>query len=158
MTKSNLQLLLKSEWEFLKLAIEQFHYSEKICAAIVADTTELDEPALEHMEAYTARFARLMDIYTQKILKLADRLDGYGAGTLRDVLNRCARSGMIEDADKLMQLRIFRNEIAHDYLPTSQRTIFFEVRIITPDLFAAIAATEQYFLKAGWIDTNDTVL
>ena len=151
MISNELHNLLKEEWVFLKLAIAQFNYSENICVHIVPGTTEFDDPTLEHMEAYTSRFARLLDIYIKKILKLADRLEGYGDGTMRDVLNRCAKSGMIEDAEKLMQWRIFRNEIAHDYVPTSQRTIFFEVRSISHELLSAISLTEQYLLKLGWI-------
>jgi uncharacterized protein YutE (UPF0331/DUF86 family) len=150
--KNDLLVLLKDDWALLKLAQSQFNYSEKLCAHIIAETSEFDDPTLEHMEAYTARYARLLDMYIQKILKLLDRLEGYGDGTLRDVLNRCAKAGMILDADKLMRWRIFRNEIAHDYLPTSQRTIFFEVKEISVELLESIALTEDYIIRNGLIN------
>ena len=103
------------------------------------------------MEAYTARFARLLDIYTQKILKTIDILEGYGAGSLRDILNRSAKSGIISSEIDLLNWRILRNEIAHDYIPSEQRRIFFEVKQISSHLIHSIKISENYVCHAKWL-------
>jgi len=141
---NKLQLLLKDEWHLLKEAEKMFLYSADTCSSYSADQKHFTMADADKMEAYTARFARLLDIYIQKILRLIDKIDLNEEGTLRDVINRAAKKGLVTDADKLVQLKIYRNEIAHDYIPANARNIFFEVRDQQNFLLECISMTAGY--------------
>lgn len=143
--------ILNEDWSYLQLAIQQFEYSKGACNNFSIDGVYSDAD-LEKMEAFTARFARVLDIYTQKILKTTDILEGYGDGSLRDILARCEKSGIIESAADLLKWRILRNEIAHDYIPSEQRRIFFEVRLIADFILASIELTKQHLIKSNWLN------
>ena len=140
----------REDWSYFQLALKQFEYSMNACSSFNLEV-EFSEPDLEKMEAYTARFARLLDIYTQKILKTIDILEGYGAGSLRDILNRSAKSGIISSEIDLLNWRILRNEIALDYIPSEQRRIFFEVKQISSHLIHSIKISENYVFQAKWL-------
>jgi len=140
----------QEDWSYFQLALKQFEYSMNACSSFNLEL-EFSETDLEKMEALTARFARLLDIYTQKILKTIDVLEGYGNGSLRDLLNRSAKSGIISNEIDLLHWRILRNEIAHDYIPTEQRRIFFEVMQISSKLLHCIKISESYVNQAKWL-------
>ena len=140
----------REDWSYFQLALKQFEYSIDACSNFSLEV-EFSEPDLGKMEAYTARFARLLDIYTQKILKTIDILEGYGAGSLRDILNRSAKSGIISSEIDLLNWRILRNEIAHDYIPSEQRRIFFEVKQVSSQLIHSIKISENYVFQTKWL-------
>ena len=145
--------ILTEDWSYLQLAVRQFTFSKQACDAFVSGT-EYTETDLEKMEAFTARFARVLDIYTQKILKTTDVLEGYGEGSLRDILGRCEKAGIISDAQSILKWRILRNEIAHDYIPSEQRRIFFEVQDVADALMDSILVTESHLIAAKWLAAN----
>ena len=145
--------ILTEDWSYLQLAVRQFTFSKQACDAFVSGA-EYSETDLEKMEAFTARFARVLDIYTQKILKTTDVLEGYGEGSLRDVLGRCEKAGIISDAQSILKWRILRNEIAHDYIPSEQRRIFFEVQDVADALINSILVTQSHLIAAKWLDAN----
>ncbi len=132
------------------MAEEQLDYSHLQLQNVSLEVDFSDEELVQ-MEAYTARFARVLDIYTQKILKTIDILEGYGDGSLRDILNRCEKAGIIGDANDVLSWRILRNEIAHDYIPSQQRKIFFEVRDRYSEIKNAINQTHSYLKQTGWL-------
>jgi hypothetical protein len=143
--------LLNEEWSYFQMAEEQLDYSHLQLQKVSLEVDFSDEELVQ-MEAYTARFARVLDIYTQKILKTIDILEGYGDGSLRDILNRCEKSGIISNANKVLTWRILRNEIAHDYIPNQQRKVFFEVREHYAGLLDSIAKTRHHINSAGWLN------
>jgi hypothetical protein len=145
--------ILTEDWSYLQLAVRQFTFSKQACDAFVSGT-EYSETDLEKMEAFTARFARVLDIYTQKILKTTDVLEGYGEGSLRDILGRCEKAGIISDAQSILKWRILRNEIAHDYIPSEQRRIFFEVQDVADSLFDSILVTKSHLIAAKWLNAT----
>jgi len=132
------------------MAEEQLDYSHLQLQKVSLEVDFSDEELVQ-MEAYTARFARVLDIYTQKILKTIDILEGYGDGSLRDILNRCEKAGIIGNANDVLSWRILRNEIAHDYIPSQQRKIFFEVRDRYIEIKNAINQTHSYLKQTGWL-------
>ncbi len=143
--------LLNVEWHYLQMAVDQLVYSNNQLRNAEMHDSFGDEELIQ-MEAYTARYARVLDIYTQKILKTIDILEGYGDGSLRDILNRCEKSGIISNANKVLTWRILRNEIAHDYIPNQQRKVFFEVREHYAGLLDSIAKTRHHINSAGWLN------
>lgn len=78
-------------------------------------------------------------------------LEGYGNGSLRDILNRSAKSGIISSEIEVLHWRVLRNEIAHDYIPSEQRRIFFEVMQISGKLLQSIKILENYVFQTNWL-------
>ena len=50
--------------------------------------------------------------------------------------------------------RILRNEIAHDYIPSEQRRIFFEVQDVADALMDSILVTQSHLIAAKWLTAN----
>ncbi len=92
----------------------------------------------ESFEALTSRFARLSDIIIQKIFRLLDILDLEDEGTIRDRINRAEKKGVIQSADDFIEIRILRNEIAHEYKSETIYTIFEKVLAYTPKLLESV--------------------
>lgn len=142
----NIKKLLLADWALLTEAKSIFLHSSADCLEI-EDVEELELNQLDKMEAYTARFARLLDFYIQKILKGIDKMEANSPGTLKDILNRAVQAGLIPSAEELLELKIYRNEIVHDYIQYSQRKIFFEIRTKEAFLLECISSTEVYISK-----------
>jgi len=113
---NNIRETLSQELAALKNARDILQYSYEKCSRIGIKTGFTYEE-LESFEALTSRFARLSDIIIQKILRLFDVLDLEEPGTVRDRINRAEKKGVVESADDFIQIRILRNEIAHEYKP-----------------------------------------
>ena len=141
-----MQLLLLKELKVLDDARDILVYSFNKCSAIgIKENYEPDE--LESFEAYTGRFARLSDILIQKIFQLVDELDLDSQGTIRDRINRAEKKELIASSDIFVEIRIVRNDIAHEYLPEAIRDIFGKVLSLTPHLLDGVERTKKYCSK-----------
>ena len=79
-----------------------------------------DDDALETWESFTSRFARVVDLYLTKYLRLQIlRQDPGFEGTLRDHLYLAEKLGYISSAEIFLSFREFRNIQAHDYTEES---------------------------------------
>ena len=141
-----MQLLLVHELKVLEDARGVLKYSFDKCSAIgIKETYEPEE--LESFESYTGRFARLSDILIQKIFRLVDELDLDAQGTIRDRINRAEKKELIASSDAFIEIRMVRNDIAHEYLPEAIRDIFGKVLILTPNLLDGVERTIAYCKK-----------
>ena len=141
-----MQLLLASELQLLKDAREVLLYSYNKCNAIgIKETYEPEE--LESFESFTGRFARLSDILIQKIFRLVDELDLDTQGTIRDRINRAEKKELIVSSDVFIEIRIIRNDIAHEYLPEAIHDLFERVLLLTPQLLEGVERTIAYCSK-----------
>ncbi|TWJ19308.1 hypothetical protein [Geobacter argillaceus] len=141
-----MQLLLVKELKLLDDAREVLLYSFNKCSAI--GMKEVYEPEeLESFESFTGRFARLSDIVIQKIFRVIDELDLDAQGTIRDRINRAEKKGLIVSSDVFVEIRMVRNDIAHEYLPEAIHDIFRKVLSLTPDLLAGVDRTITYCEK-----------
>jgi len=102
---------------------------------------------LESFESFTSRFARLSDILIQKIFRLVDELDLDTQGTVRDRINRAEKKELIVSSDVFIEIRIIRNDIAHEYLPKAIHEIFERVLLLTPHLLDGVERTIAYCNK-----------
>jgi hypothetical protein len=142
----NLRLLLEQELKHLDDAREVMVYSYKKCSAIgIKEAYEPEE--LESFESFTGRFARLSDILIQKIFRLVDELDLDSQGTIRDRINRAEKKELIASGDFFVEIRMVRNDIAHEYLPDAFREIFAKVLLLTPHLLDGVQRTITYCKK-----------
>lgn len=138
-----LQLLLVKELKLLSDARDVLLYSFTKCSVIgKKDSYEPEE--LESFESLTGRFARLSDILIQKIFRLVDELDLDAHGTIRDRINRAEKKELIVSSDVFVDIRMLRNEIAHEYLPEAIHDIFGKVLALTPDLLDGVERTLNY--------------
>ena len=134
---------LKQELTELEKARDILAYSYDKCSTSVGKA-DLSNEELESFEALTRRFARLSDILIQKIFRCFDSLDLEEHGTVRDRINRAEKKEIVESADEFIQIRILRNEIAHEYKSDTIYRIFEKVLELTPALLAAVDRVITY--------------
>lgn len=140
--KSSLELL-KDSIHQLKLAAHQLQVAYNVCNNIQlkADLTETD---LLNLEALTARFGRLVDMFTSKLLRTIDLCELSSDGTLIDVMNRAEKRGLIKSSSDLRILKELRNDVVHEYqihnLNLLHETIFRSV----PDLLTMVNSSIHY--------------
>lgn len=138
-----LYLILQKELKLLADATEVLEYSFKKCSRIgIKATYEPEE--LESFESFTGRFARLSDILIQKVFRLIDEIDLDTQGTVRDRINRAEKKELVESGDTFVEIRMVRNDIAHEYLPEAVREIFVKVLDLTPALLDAVERVTRY--------------
>lgn len=141
-----MQLLLRSELKLLCDARDVLLYSFNKCSNIGIKNAYQPEE-LESFESFTGRFARLSDILIQKIFRLVDELDLDSQGTIRDRINRAEKKGLIVSSDLFVEIRVLRNDIAHEYLPEAIQEIFGKVLSLTPSLLDGVQRTMKYCEK-----------
>ncbi|MBC2741989.1 MAG: hypothetical protein HGJ93_02805 [Desulfosarcina sp.] len=134
---------MQQELKELNKASEVLTYSYKKCSRIGVKA-DLSNEELESFEALTGRFARLSDIIIQKVLRYFDVLDLEDTGTVRDRINRAEKKGVIETAEDFIQIRLLRNEIAHEYKSDTIYAIFESVLELTPILLKSIEKIISY--------------
>jgi len=140
--EENLKQLLKD----LERAQDVLRYSYEKCQRIqMSDGLSYEE--MESFEALTSRFARLSDIITQKVIRAFDILDLDDDGTVRDRINRAEKKGIIARADDFIDIRILRNEIAHEYKTEAIYSIFSKVLELTPILIKSMDSIMIYAKK-----------
>ena len=137
---------LRHELHELEKAGDILEYSYNKCKTI-GIKSDLSTDQLESFEALTSRFARLSDIIIQKILRNFEILDLEEKGTVRDRINRAEKKQVIESADDFIQIRILRNEIAHEYQLETIYSIFEKVVELTPILLKSIDRLTAYAHK-----------
>ncbi|MBK5274144.1 MAG: hypothetical protein JJE30_03730 [Desulfuromonadales bacterium] len=141
-----MQLLLVKELKVLCDVRDVLEYSFNKCSAIgIKDSYEPEE--LESFESFNGRFARLSDILIQKIFRVVDELDLDSQGTIRDRINRAEKKELIASSDVFVEIRMIRNDIAHEYLPEAIRDIFGKVLLLTPHLIDGVVRTVAYCAK-----------
>ena len=128
---------LNNELIILKNARDILKHSYDKCS-LIGIKTGLTYEEMESYEALTSRFARLSDIIIQKIFRYFDTLNLEAAGTVRDRINRAEKTGVIESADKFVEIRILRNDIAHEYKSETIYEIFEQVLKLTPTLLKSV--------------------
>lgn len=105
---------------------------------------DLNYEELETMEALTARFSRLSDIYTQKFLKSFFYLLGETNLTLIDKANYLEKYGIINSSKDLLDIRELRNSISHEYILDEFQDLFKDAITIFPNLKEMINKSISY--------------
>jgi hypothetical protein len=136
------EILAQSLMELLNASDILRHSFDKCRRIGLQEGLNTDE--LESFEALTSRFARLSDMIIQKTFKLLDHLELEDSGSARDRINRAEKRGVIQSANDFVEIRILRNEIAHDYKSDSIFNIFERVLFYTPVLLEAVETIEKY--------------
>jgi hypothetical protein len=90
-------------------------FSHRRCQEIHADK-DFDEADWERWDALTSRFARLVDILTQRVFRAVDVAEFMPAdSTFIDRINRAEKRGHIQSTYAWKEIREIRNQIVHQY-------------------------------------------
>ncbi len=85
---------------------------------------EYSEEELEKWEAFTARYSRLSDITTQKVMNSFLLIETGNTGSLLDKANFAEKKSWVETAEEFRRLRLLRNYIAHEYEKQNTNEVF----------------------------------
>jgi len=144
MTLQSQTALLAESLAELDRALGHLVYSANACATIKPDEPAPTEEALARIEAFTSRFARVVDIMSKRVLRAIDHFEMYDAGTLLDVANRAEKRGIIDSVDWLRELKDTRNRIPHDYAGDRLPEILAYCREELPRLLATCKRIGDY--------------
>lgn len=108
---------------------------------------QLSNDALIDLDALTSRFARLSDILLQKVFRAIDAIELVDDGTLIDRMNRAEKRGVIDSAALWREIRLLRNQIAHEYVLTDQRELFERTIQFAPELLRTMERAQRYAQK-----------
>lgn len=82
----------------------------------------LTNDEISYCDQYIFRFSKLQDAIGQKLFKLVLELLGevvYNKSFI-DIFNRLEQLGIVEDYNNWQELRIIRNEVAHEYKDSNE--------------------------------------
>jgi hypothetical protein len=129
----------------LELTLAHLQYSARILE--IPDNQNFDEEALSKIEAFTSRFARLVDLLTKRVLRSLDEYEMFESGTLLDIANRAEKRGLIKSVDWLRELRETRNAISHDYAGERFQSILSYCNEELPELVSTCQRVQIYGKK-----------
>lgn len=144
--KNEFKLLLSRELALLNEASKHLQFSLNRCSNLKLNENGSEEE-LEKYEAFASRFARVNDIFIQKILRLIDKIELEQEGTLIDRINRAEKRGVIDNAEKFKEMRVLRNEIAHEYLQQKIIILYEKIIHFSVDLIEAVNSVNKYCAK-----------
>jgi hypothetical protein len=139
---SNLRKLLDTNRELLLQAMPSLERSLGKCLNFDF-SLPISFEVEESMDALSSKFARVSDIYTQKVLKTLLFLLREDAPTFIDRVNLCGKLGIIPSAEELISIRDLRNTIAHEYLSEKLLEIYQETIRLSDRLLKSILETEK---------------
>lgn len=84
---------------------------------------------------------------TQRILRLIDEIELEPAGTARDRIYRAEKKGLIANAKTMIESRMLRNDIAHEYVQEELTTLYHRVLKLTPVLFDSVERVKKHAIK-----------
>jgi hypothetical protein len=144
MNQANIVALLESNRQVLGQAMPSFIRSIEKCHAFDLETL-ISFEVEESFDALTSKFARVSDIFTQKVLKSFLILLREDAPTFLDRMNLCEKLGIIPSANDLIAIRDLRNLIAHQYLTENLLEVYKESLNLSLKLLQAIQCANAAF-------------
>lgn len=90
-------------------------FATPVTAALLA-TLDTDEDLSERVDAFAARFGRLQDAISDKLLPAYFALAGEPLRPVVEMLDRAERLGLIASADAFLAARKLRNRLVHEYV------------------------------------------
>lgn len=79
-----------------------------------------DEALAEKVEAFASRFSRLQDTVGDKLLPAWLSALGEKTGAAIDNLDKAEKLGLLNSADKWLEIRQLRNQMVHEYIETPE--------------------------------------
>lgn len=142
MRDPDLRRLLREELLNLEQALPSFERSLAKCASLSPSPRQSFEDE-ESFDALTSKFARISDIFTQKVLKTFVALLREDAPTFIDRMNLCEKLGVIPSAAQMIAVRDLRNTIAHEYATDDLMEVYRDTVALSPRLIEAITSARE---------------
>ena|SRR3990167_5765838 len=118
-------------------AIAHLEYSFNKVNLLSLDAKQLDEESLATLESFTARFARVADIFLMKYVRAYVLTQDPGfIGSFRDFLQQAEKLSLIENTEIWMSIRELRNISAHEYNDKDLVIFLNRLKLETPRLLA----------------------
>jgi hypothetical protein len=150
MNTGNYQLELKNDKNLLLTSVESMELSFEKCFKIgLKNKYNFEEQ--ESFDSLSSKFARVSDIYTQKILKTIFMLLRENPQSFIDKANLAEKLSIIPSAENLIAIRDLRNEIVHEYIIEELPDIYKEIFSQYRNLIDSIKATESFVNERGWV-------
>jgi len=132
---NNIENVLRESLNDLNLARNHLDYSYGQIATLPQEMAHFSPDQLESVEAFTSRFARVVDLLVNKVLRALDRLELLPQGSLLDVINRAEKRLFVKSSVTLREMKEVRNIIAHDYTgeKTSELLLYCSEQKLTLD-------------------------
>ena len=137
MNQAHIEALLESNRQILGQAMPSFIRSIEKCRAFDLEI-RISFEVEESFDALTSKFARVSDIFTQKVLKSFLILLREDAPTFLDRMNLCEKLGIIPSANDLIAIRDLSNLIAHETLTENLLEVYKETLHLSLKLLQAI--------------------
>lgn len=116
-------------------ALKHLDYSYQKIKILPTSLAQLDEEGLETWESFSARFSRVVDLFLTKYVKAFVLKNDPGfEGSLRDFVNQGEKLGIIDNAEKWIQLREVRNITVHEYADEDLAIFFNQIKTEAPHL------------------------
>jgi len=142
--------LVQSEWELLQASVDTLQLSIRKCQLIGRKESYTFEE-LESFDSLTSKFNRTSDIFVQKVLRSVWMLLHESFIPFIDMMNKSEKMLMLLSADKMIEIRDLRNQIAHEYIPEAIRDLIPEVIELTSQLIENIENCRRFMKARGWI-------
>ncbi len=146
MSREIIQSVLKANRDLLNQALPSFGKSLEKCR-LLDFTAPLSFEMEESLDALTSKFARVSDMFTQKVLKSLVLLTREDAPTFVDRMNLCEKLGVISSASDLIEIRDLRNQIAHEYLAENLSEVYADCLALSEKLLNEIKTANQAIEK-----------
>jgi hypothetical protein len=135
--------ILKEKLDLLKQSTNWVKHSYEQCILIgIKSNYSTDE--FDKFENLTSRYARTTDMLINQALRSLDTVELIDSGTIIDIMNRAEKRGIVESSHILHELKILRNEIAHEYQIAQSKQFFELVLKATPVLLKIIDKFQSY--------------
>jgi hypothetical protein len=144
---ANLNEFCKTISEASKVLQRNFDEIQDLDLSKIHSAKEIEWERLKDIESLSSRFARLSDLFIQKLLRIIDEVELVYEGSIIDRLNRAEKKQLIESVELFIEIRDLRNDISHEYLPETLINIFRDVISYTPKLIESCDKAINYAQK-----------
>lgn len=101
----------------------------------------------EAFDALIIKLTRNSDVFFQQIVKGYFKLKGEDSLLFIDRLNLLEKLSIIPDAEKLMELKSFRNQAVHEYSAIAFQELYNEALLLTPFFQQSVTNFVTYLKK-----------
>jgi len=113
----------------------------RVVSADTIDALSRSDAGMIEIEAFTARFARVVDILVQQTLRIIDEIEGQEPALPLDRIQRAEKRGWVAAAADLVAARGLRDRIAHEYDAEGWRQIARAAYALVPSLLLSVERT-----------------
>ncbi len=142
--------LLKEHTTLLIKSLDTLKRSARKAESI-GRKSEYSFEEMETFDSLAAKFSRTSDIFTQKLIRTTWLLLHEGFVPFIDMMNKAEKIMLIDSADKVIEIRDLRNQIAHEYIPEAIQELIPEVIRLSADLEKNINQTMHFIHDRNWL-------